>query len=215
MTTSNCNAEFEFVPIFLCVFFFVLFFGHRPHVRLRLRLRLRDREVRCGVAFWNKSLQRKDRLVVWCWHKRTWRLLRVLQCLLQDVGDSLNHHSVRSISGSERSPLSWWRLLAPTVSVSAQWSRPSSQVGLRFGASWRCSSGRRKSQCGSREMKQSGVRRRSTFCRTQRCRTCARRSRSRRRVAGETWTLSGAWWSSTRWTTWRYQKFRASGVRQK
>ena len=58
-----------------------------------------------------------------------WRLLRVLQCLLQDVGDSLNHHSVRSISGSERSPPSWRRLLAPTVSVLAQWSRSSTQVG--------------------------------------------------------------------------------------
>ena len=53
------------------------------------------------------------RIVVWGWHKRTWRLQRVLQCLLQDVGDSLNHHSVRSISGSERSPLSWRRLAAP------------------------------------------------------------------------------------------------------
>ena len=31
------------------------------------------------------------RIVVWGWHKRTWRLQRVLQCLLQDVGDSLNH----------------------------------------------------------------------------------------------------------------------------
>ena len=38
------------------------------------------------------------------------------------------HHSVLSVSGSERSLPSWGRLLAPTVPVLAQWGPPSSQV---------------------------------------------------------------------------------------